>query len=282
MAHERVAIHTGITVLMLTGAVLLLPKRTLYYTQLMFRLWAWVCSLVVIVQVMFHVEPMGFIGNPGMNACLIAVLSPLLWQLFVEDESKLWRWVHILPPALAIVLSGASQPVALFALCSTVYLFMTYPRALKLTFPLMAILFILGPLLFWQESFTADTGRYAIWRLMRDDFWQNRSHFFGVGPGESLIYIPSVQIEAKYGAGGNAWIWFHSDWLQLIYEQGYVGGVLYGAVLLLALKRVYKNAAFLSCTLGMALLMVANFPFRSPIHTVWATILGARIFRRDG
>jgi hypothetical protein len=277
LAHERVALHTALTVVLVAFVFLKLTWDHIHTLVALFIVGSIVDSYLVIVQKLFHVEPMGFIGNPGMNASLIAVIFPLLLGTLWEESGTAYRKRYgllcILPPVLAVILSGASQPLVLLALGTLLYFIRIAPRIIPYVVGGMSVSFIAGPLLFWSEDFLADTGRYSIWKLMLRDFWEKRSLWFGVGPGESILYIPSAQMEHQYAAGGHAWLWFHSDWLQLLYEQGVVGLLTYLVALYFILKFAWRRPGMFSGAVMTALMGVANFPFRSALHTVWITIL---------
>lgn len=120
--------------------------------------------------------------------------------------------------------------------------------------------------LVWESAVIKTSGRLEYWHKMyaywSDNDWRMA---WGTGLGTSKILLPLL---TRYGL-----FWAHSDWLQIIFELGYLGF----SQAILAFVRVYyglrDHKALLPVLVAFAALMLTNFPLHSPAHALWAIVL---------
>lgn len=157
--------------------------------------------------------------------------------------------------------------------------------------------FVLGVYLLRSEH-TMDNGRFAIWEATLSAWWNGPRYLgFGLGsfsaptgPGQTLF---AQFFQPKYLREYGSFMQAHNDYLQLIFEMGFLGimgivsGIYFlGRYYLVSLLSGEKNRVVIvaaECGL-MAILLnaIGNFPFQLAPHYLLAVIFVALLLEKSG
>lgn len=192
----------------------------------------------------------GVLANPSMNATMAAMALPFVFQYF----SKPFAWLTLCGTVGAALLGGSSIGLGMIA----AFLAVKNPKFL------LASPFILG-LGLWKwgalELFNS-SDRLPMWKFFMEQWAKNPVHWwFGTGFGTFGVFSINLQnahdFKSQYW-----WVWLHNDWLQALFETGFVGLTLMLGTFLHALKRLWerKETAELQALLLFGLAMMLNFP----------------------
>lgn len=129
---------------------------------------------------------------------------------------------------------------------------------------------------------TTGNGRYHIWYEALSWWWHNpwEVQVFGVGLGsvgplldrtDSIIHA----IQQQAGDTHGDYLWLHSDWVQILFEQGILGLVsaltIFGLSIFKAIKK--ERGAYLAAILAYGITMLTNFPWHWPIHALFGAVI---------
>jgi O-antigen ligase len=104
-----------------------------------------------------------------------------------------------------------------------------------------------------------DSNRIDFYKIVINDFINNRNIYFGTGTGTFNVYSIGMQIVNNFMI--KQWfMWCHSDWLQILYENGIIGILLALYVLVSALIKSRKNLALVSAISAYASAMIFSYP----------------------
>lgn len=210
-----------------------------------------------LVQV-FQFEPWGILFNASMSGCLNAAIFPL-----IDSKQKFLRGLVL----VSVIVAGRSLPVAvLFVGIGSGFFLQRRLRALLLAIPASLIV---GYLLKGGDLF-ASRGRTVIWGKTLSMFQEKLNMAIGSGLGGYYVAGPLL-----LGPSTIAFIWAHSDWLQILFEQGIIGFLIVLAMYIHALWRTRKTPQLFSALMAYGAFGVANMPLRYPI----SGLLGAFLIR---
>lgn len=216
----------------------------------------------------------GFSGNASMNGCLIACLIPFGVEILPDNK---WGIAVIFLSIAGILLTETMVPVGTLAVVALAFAFASgWLRFLDLKMVFFFSCAVLALLWFGRDEIpnhiiTGD-GRFRIWGIAID-FWRRYAHWsVGMGFGSARTLMPVIQsIQGR--VGGEFYLWFHSDWLQTLWELGIVGLVsafiAWIELAFLSLGRPYLFASFM----GFTACAVFNYPLRLPLHGLCITLL---------
>lgn len=236
----------------------------------------------------------GFFGNPSMSGCLLAFSLPLLMSRIRAGEDALMAFFDItcvLVVLTAIFLTGASQPVGVL-LVVVVAIWTRSMRPCLSDFLAGAFLITIACLTLLMfstyrlhEGIFDSSGRFFVQHQGLVWWWKYGNHWLGMGTGLTQILLPLIQREALpqvvQAQHLDLYMWFHSDWLQLLFENGVVGLasglVMYGC----ALRIAWRKAPWLfASVVGVGATALFNFPVHFPMHALIAVFIFAMAFDR--
>lgn len=126
-----------------------------------------------------------------------------------------------------------------------------------------------------------DNGRFTFWRHFWV-FWKDQSlwtHLFGLGASTLRVWIPYVNILNATNNIANATVWLHNDWLQILFEFGWVGL----AFALACAARVFclLNEKDQGISLALFVSMLSNMPNHWALHALigWSLMAKAILLR---
>lgn len=243
-------------------------QRALFFDTL--ALIAFAVSCWLIGTRFFTQAPYAFMNNGSADASILAVLCPVLvlrnnwftrWGIFQRP------WVAAplaLVPLVAIGCTSSSTGVAAACVACLVMVGTSYSFRSKKKF-VIGLLISLLPFaaipFFVKDHFLNDNGRHEVWKLMMG-FWADRSdQLFGLGGGTFFYAGPVIQLRSGYQY--NILFGFmHNEYLQLLWEQGYVGFALILATGLATLKRSLDRPWLLASLFTYGFIMLTQYPFR--------------------
>ena len=249
-------------------------------------------SLLVIYEALNGATPFergGFFGNASINSTFIAIL----WPIYALEEnyknpfidtpysipySFLYKFLAGIP-ILAIMLSGSSM--GFLTLCvgvATYFCFKFYPR---LRYPKTILLGLSGASLLAGRAVLgpdlwSDSGRLAVikngWKFLTN----TDQLLLGVGQGTTQIFLPSMLHRMHLERGdktGYYFFFFHSDWFQILWEQGIIGVALFSIMVYFVLMKLWKQPILIASAMAYCFAMVGNFPLHISLPSVYGALL---------
>ena len=242
----------------------------------------------------------GFLGNPSMSGCFIAFALP-----FMRNR------LQVVFGIIAILLTGTSQPVGVLAVVGAASL-MWFPKRKRLM--VNGIGLVIRPSYFKiisQVSFVLatacvfvyltipkitskhgrspfdDSGRFEMWKIAITPLFENGHYIVGQGTGSTAALVPRLHLiheSKRHGVGEHfkidEWKWLHSDFIQLLFENGLVGLCLGILASVFALYFSYlKSQRLFAATSGLIATAIFNFPAHFPIHAFSGALILAMCFR---
>lgn len=262
-------------------------------TRIIVETFGWLCILdswfVVIQFLLGHssVDRGGFFGNASINACVIAFTYPVLKRQKNRPQCALTAisgLFSLVLPVLAILLARSNMALASIIaalLSSYIIRFKSFnPRRLILCVGTSATLVFAGHC-FMGDKFGENSGRFILWKATMKWWWQHASHWTGTGLGTYFVFGPNVQLFDLHQTTSHM-VWMHNDWLQILFEQGFVGITLIAVMTIKSMQ-----AAVLDDRLWIVASMVAysvtclgNFPMHLPVPGFFGALLVVIAFDR--
>lgn len=227
----------------------------------------------------------GFMANNGsMDACLIATLFPFL-SYRRHNWKTPWPLAWLMVPVGAILLTQSSMGIATLAVAVSAMLVAEWYQGMShrqmYAPPVIGGFLAICSALFyvsWNE-WVDTTARSLIWKAsMR--FWEaNANHWFGMGQGTATVLLPIIQKGEGVPFYHGVFVWMHSDFLQLLFEQGVVGLSLGILAALHALWRSFKSPHVFGAVAAFVFSCVANLPAHWPITALVGLTVVTLAFR---
>lgn len=206
-------------------------------------------------------EPSGFLLNPSMSGCFNACVLPFFFY-----PGKPCKKIPVILLVLSILATHKNQPIALLFLVLGVKLLRR--RLWKETLAAIILSVGVGKYLIGKMLFNPE-GRTEVWRDSFH-FWKDYVNpWFGTGLGTFYFIGPALTAE-KYKIG---FIWLHSDWLQVLFEMGLVGALLFVAAYIQALCRSWNEHRLFTSLIAFGAFGIANFPMHNPISGFFGLLL---------
>lgn len=249
-------------------------------------------SVFIIVEHFADWNVGGFLGNPSMTACLLAVTYPIFlgkdlhfdrWSLAVT----LWKLVV---PVWAIFLTGSSMGIGVLAVVFAVRFFMV--KGLRVLSAVIAFLVILGTgWLAVGSEFLSSSGRFDFWRIYFT--WWVRQHrlLFGMGPGTGELLFPWIPTTPEMlgwlhnhpgvGIPTQDFYWAHNDWLGVLFEQGLLGLFAFGLFFYFTARRARTDTVLFPAVIAYGVACAGNYMVHMPLQALTGATLIAMIWRGE-
>lgn len=220
----------------------------------------------------------GFLGNPSMSACFMAMVYPLVFSRKVSVDIKA---VLTLLFISSILLTGSAMGVVglltvLVALVIWMLSIMGNLYLLPLLVYLPATAFISYILIGNGFDFLND--RDVIWQWGMGWLYNFGNLFTGMGPSSSKLFLPYIQ-NKNNGATQDWFISFHNDWLQIIFENGIFVFLLCILLYFISLKKALDRPHLFTCLLVYGVIMIGNFPLHWPLTAFFGLVLFTKIMK---
>lgn len=136
----------------------------------------------------------------------------------------------------------------------------------------VAIFFIGLVLLVWPEIMNGE--RLEFWTPYMNYWLEKESFLFGLGPGSfEWLNVLDENLKDQFGR-----MWLHGDWIQILWEMGFVGLVMALSVYSYTLFRLFKRKDWQAFNF-MACLAIGMM-FYSPIQFAQVQVLVGLVMRR--
>lgn len=252
---------------LVAGLFVLIHSKPSFNSRIRFSLiliW-WLNTIMMVSQ--FDVIPSergGFVGTGGMSAALLATLLP-----FVIDSLKYkeFKFIAIGLTALCCYMSQSSIPIGVLIVALMSYFWKSQwrkPMILCCGSGFIASCFLIS-------KFLDDSYRFKTWLIVFKWWSTNINEWFGAGYGTGLSLIQYAQREAELAAHHtvfDAFLWMHSDFLQILFETGIIGFLSVLLANFAITYRARKNPALFATWLSFSANAVFNYPLHSPIHAL--------------
>ncbi len=248
------AILTVMTLLFFTCAFLIMEERHALLLLIILGFTALGDSMIMVARYFTHLDfedVWWVVTNHSLDASFVALMMPLIWCIFTSRRIKI-SLIAIMTSAILLAKSNTgifvalSFPITFFIASKNLKNMLISLITILLSIPLIAMTY--------GFKFMHATGRFAAWKLMMD-FWKNNLNIFiGGGPGSYWIYANNIQTtHFKFS-------WMHNDWLQQLFENGFVGlascGLLYG----FALTKSFNRPYLFSMVVGFGIITLTLYP----------------------
>lgn len=201
----------------------------------------------------------GLFGNTSMGATYLAILTPMVLSVCAKGLKYFLMCLWV----VALWYSQSSLAFGIFALSIGVYLLncnCTIRGILKVVFT-GAIALAIGPFFDYQFYTALHIDRWDIWAsyLKWLDIYSN--WWIGVGSNAFMAFGPSIQQWAKIEGDGHI-MWLHNDWLQLLFENGIVGLILWINLSVIVLVKSFmdRNNVIFTALVAYLFAMLGNYP----------------------
>lgn len=195
--------------------------------------------------------------NQSMGASMLAAMLPMVSATF----KKWWLPYLLFVPAIIWAHSSVAWAALFVGLAAPFIARREIEKVMVLVLVASA-----GGIFILHDKLLNDDGRRSIWSQIWS-FWDKAptageqiNHFLGAGTGSFMMYGPHINM-----INGNDklfFIWVHSDWFQILFEQGYIGLALAFLTAGFALWRSRQLTWLFSSILTYAFVMIAQMPWR--------------------
>lgn len=231
----------------------------------------------------------GIFGNPSMSGCFISITLPFVVMMGHSFIALLGL--------VAIGLIGSSQPIGIIAVAAAAYYLKVFSKS-KFVTKILVTSLTLGSILILIPITTSkhhrsafdNSGRFEVWKTVLGPWFKDGRYIVGQGTGTTEVIVPRIQAIEESKKHKNKtesfhlteYKWFHSEYLQMLFENGIIGLLLMLNVIYYSLIISYKKNAFIFSTLCAYLAtMMFNFPFHLPMHAIFGGILLSMIFKKE-
>lgn len=273
--YARYGMYTYVTLLLASLAVLRLPR---WYPARWVLTGIWGASVAATFwqwsETAFH--RVGFAGNASMSGCLIAALTPIAFKRATYVPLQM---LVIILAAWAVLLTGTTQPVILLAGVLLVLAWYAFTWSGKLA----VVGLVAGILAFGyslsDDDFFRTNNRLVNWQYLFA-WWKAQTNWlWGVRGEPGMILFEQLQIKIVEWAGvdlrsmSGTYFWMHSDWLEILFQYGFIGLALALALGARVLSWARHEPTLVAALLGYGGMMLANYPLRLPVHVICLVLL---------
>lgn len=213
--------------------------------------------------------------NQSMGASMAAVMLPLVSSQF----QKKWIPYLLFVPAIIYAHSSVAWATLFIGLAAPFIARFEITKVIGL-----ALTASVGGALVLRSKLLTNDGRFELWKEIFA-FWSKAptpgeqiNHFLGSGTGSFMMYGPHINM-----INGNSklyFIWAHSDWLQILFEQGYIGLGLALLTAGFALWHARRRMWLFSSCLTYAFVMLAQMPWRYVPSALYGAVLLIEALRK--
>lgn len=258
------------------------PKKLFSWAMSALSWFLFSSALMTAVQFLYEESGhfrIGFLTNASMNGCLLAAGLPIVHRNFRGLTPAWLRWLPTSACVLAVVLTEASLPLGVLAGTVFALFLKRRPKLLWLApVPLIVGYALMG------GGLLSDSGRFGMWSRAIT-FWLEQGHIWmGFGLGSSAAWLPYIQQVTHYAHSNFYYPFFHSDWIQILFELGMIGFMLTLIPVSIALYRGYcrRDPTLFASFFGLCLCALANWPVHLPIGSFMISVLFVKLLVGHG
>jgi len=117
-------------------------------------------------------------------------------------------------------------------------------------------------------GFFDDSGRMGPWKLFMSKWWESANIWTGTGTGTFQWLGPAIQNKET-----DLFIFMHNEYLQVIFEQGFLGLALAGIITVVCLRKALSSPWLFACCLSTMFVAFFQFPLRFVLSQVFVLLL---------
>lgn len=231
-------------------------------------------SIVMIVMKYTNGLAYGVMLNSTMDATFLAIMYPALWLFTRHDEPNeinIIYWIARIIPIVAIFVSTSS--IGIGGLCLGMAIVGSKQRKAEMLALMIGSIVIFGVALWSNPLLLSDSLRFVCW-VWSMEWWQsNANMIFGTGLGSYHSLGPYLQQATHQNLSNGLYNMLHNDWLQCLFELGFVGLGLMVALFVSCIRRVYRNEYVLAQVVVFGATSFINMPARYPITVIVGLLL---------
>ena len=241
------------------------------------------CVYVLVQLYWLHIPrdmATGFLPNVSMGPSMLAILYPFL--LFQSAPYRIERLIHrfgvLLFPFL-IWIEGSSIAWFSFVVSMAFFIYLVFSlffkrQAIFWGGSLLALGLSLGSLVDSAWTIPSRVSRFDFWPKIFVFWWEHLNRFYGAGTGAFRHLGPNLQQVIKFDVG-SWWYWAHNDWLQILFETGFLGLISAGFLWLRCVKIMYDRKEYHHTVALVAFVIVAfgNYPLRLAEYCLLSGVL---------
>lgn len=213
----------------------------------------------------------GIFHASSMDTAATALFFPLFVDACRLAERR-GAWLFLLPPIAAILFRHGSTAFAMLFVMGLAQIFYSKRKVLycSLSFVVLAV----GGALYYHYVATVlgfdqlTSGRAFNWSEGFTWWAQNANQWLGTGTGTYQWIGPSVHNQKTL-----IFLWMHNEYLQALFEQGWLGLGLFLLVGGLALKKSFATRWLFTSLVGLSVACLTQFPFRFFVTQLFIVLL---------
>lgn len=232
----------------------------------------------------------GLMLNSSMEGTFLAVMAPvILFKKRNLDFIDNYRWLCIIP-SIAVVLTQSSVGIGGFCLAILINNILEKEdsriKSIGLTFSFAILFFSVGYLYVGNQLFS-DSLRFICWDWSWNWWKVGANKLFGTGAGTfwglgpwiqikelalacdgSLAQTASCAIAKKVYQENNYYTFMHNDWLQSLFEYGFVGLSFFTITFFRCIQRSFSKPWLISSVITFSAVSFINMPARYVLTSI--------------
>lgn len=214
----------------------------------------------------------GILNAHSFDTAIMACLMPYVFYLSWPQDGRTFaaRFFAGFAFPICILVKGGTTGIVILSAVSGFGLY--YFKHYK-TLAIVAALGI-GSVILKCPTFLDPNGRIEMWNTYFKWWSANIDPLFGSGLGSFEWMGPAFQISDQ------RYLFMHNDFLQVLYETGFVGLGLLCAVIYRAAKIAYKNPFQISSLVAIVIAMLTYFPLHYFISQCIVALLLTQIIAK--
>lgn len=276
IGFEALVLHAQMYLLFFLFIFTFLNRRRLSEIEDFLILLAIIDGAVLTVRCLMDKDPYFFLNNAALDCMFIATVAPLGIHNLKKYRGAIWLGLLFLVP---LVLTQTST--GLLGLGLLIGLNIILNKRYILAIGSLALIALAGFLLQGAPTLLNGSGRYEVWKMTMKFWGDHMSHWFGYGLGTFKMLGPAIQIanlpEITDGMIIPGFFWMHNDWLQVLFEGGWIGLGLAVLVYLCALRRL-RGTHYYPSLFIFGMLAIIQMPTKHFLLSLTGALLVAYAF----
>lgn len=205
------------------------------------------------------------------DSAMIAMIVPMIllragdYEIFYR--SKIYLFTAAFLPLIAIVKTGGSTGYfVLFGACLALLV-----STRKFWLVIFLYLIIWAGVYFNKGSFLNPETRIEQWKILFNWWMDNSDHWIGTGIGSFEWLGPMAQWAA--GNSSAVFLFMHNDFLQMLFEGGYIGIFLFLLVWAKVGLNAFKTPWLFASFAAISVCMLTQFPMRWFLSQLFMTAI---------
>lgn len=281
MGLQLLSLHAWLFCIFTVVPFLILTEQNINYLGWGLGFLGLIDSYILLLKWATGHLPWFLMNNPAIDNSFIACCIPGFLEIVMQSKAqkKVRAALWLIAPVLVCFIAKTSTGVLGVGVAFSCY-FWARSSFKKKPFIYMTCFSLVCAGIAYRmqgEILFESMGRFPIW-ANSFRFWFQQSHssqgphiipWVGANLGSFFMYGPSQQVDAAMKAkmtGLDVFFWMHNDWLQVLFETGYIGLALtittYGIAVYRSLSRPILFASLVTFgAVSVTQMPLRHFPF---------------------